>query len=1302
MKRRRGMWSRSSWDHKVMWLERIFSEADQTNSGYLSEFEALRLIRSFNPNLSSSHLRQQLKEIEHKSRDHKGRLDKADFIQFYKKIATRQEVYYILVRYASGSELLTRDDLRYFMESEEGRLGVTDDQCNLLIECYEPSSENRDMRVMGIDGFTNLLLSQECDIFNPMHLQVCQDMSQPITHYYLAASHKTFLLEDQLTGPCSVEGYQRALLSGCRYIEVEVYDGHDGHPVVRRANSRPSGIPVQVVLETIVDYAFVRSEYPVIVSVECFASPAQQLTLATLIRCCFGQRLLLPSAEFLFNLSESQLEVEEQVEHAYRKNSLTTVDISNESTVYTSDGMSVRWPSPRDLLGRILLQGKRLPKGTPGNGTSEAMNGRSAGSRRLSHYTPSNTSCSIIRELSDLFFIDSTNYSGIPTIDSQKAGMNIFVPGLFASPYVRLRSEGNNSQSFRTRSSLVLVGGHNEVGFPTSAPPNPATTNPFGSANHTSQPKVIQEKSRVHPYHFVLITESEASKALGYAAGELVQITRKSFLKVLPSPSRADSSNLNPVDIWAWGGQVVPLNYQTAGLVMDLATGFFARNGACGYVLKPALYRQPSSFFTPLGDIGLDDHRKPPDTTPQILRLKILSAQQLPKPRGSVSKGDTIEPYVVVEIHGIPVDCTEQRTCTAPAGSACGYNATFDDTFEFCVQLGDLALVRFVVLDDHAIGDDFIGQNTIPFDCLLPGYRHVRLRSDTGEPIPLATLFIHVAVMTKTDDGEESHATGVLQRWRARKQKHVQLKKTGASSFDEVFKSASATLHQVHEIRTSLLTAFDAFRRACGETSGTMSMTQCIRSLASKLTATCGNPEMWPIKMRIRPEDELPHLEIQSSSPLFGSNLSVFPSLSTLGDTVSRTSSVRFSPSPNLQRSPSLVASQRSFLSRRLKQGSKSIDEESTSALSMDGAGLSVNNSNATRELSPMNPPKPRRSSIQSSTSSISSLSMGGVDKMRRIMTEFESLVESCKIMIKQGPYLRAKLQNAQRTALEAYTKFLEGLKEPTGQLQTSTFGGLRRNVSSDNSPYSASDQDSQSSHSSARRIIRPDKKGEKESRDDRKSSSSGGGSTLYWRKMSRIADSVTWNLRLLTGQAELVSITLKDLNNWLLQARESGVATGLLPTDIPSAPDDSVDKIDSASSISDSMQMIDTHLHAEINLPSPSSPSVSEPDPLLVESKFHMVAQDLTSIAELPPPPSYASLTSPTHPRRIHTISESISGQEQRPNHSPSPKSVSPSKSSTKISSSSSATITTLPTKSRLSRISIHFRRDKSASKSD
>ena len=46
------------------------------------------------------------------------------------------------------------------------------------------------------------------------------------------------------------------------------------------------------------------------------------------------------------------------------------------------------------------------------------------------------------------------------------------------------------------------------------------------------------------------------------------------------------------------------------------------------------------------------------------MKLQVISAQQLPKPRGSAAKGDTIDPYITVEIFGIPVDCASDRTKT--------------------------------------------------------------------------------------------------------------------------------------------------------------------------------------------------------------------------------------------------------------------------------------------------------------------------------------------------------------------------------------------------------------------------------------------------------------------------------------------------------------------------------------------------------------------------------------------------------------------------------------------------------------
>ena len=48
-------------------------------------------------------------------------------------------------------------------------------------------------------------------------------------------------------------------------------------------------------------------------------------------------------------------------------------------------------------------------------------------------------------------------------------------------------------------------------------------------------------------------------------------------------------------------------------------------------------------------------------------------------------------------------------------------NPIYDESFEFHINLPELALVRFAVLDDDFIGDEFIGQYTIPFTCMQPG-----------------------------------------------------------------------------------------------------------------------------------------------------------------------------------------------------------------------------------------------------------------------------------------------------------------------------------------------------------------------------------------------------------------------------------------------------------------------------------------------------------------------------------------------------------------------------------------------------
>ena len=84
---------------------------------------------------------------------------------------------------------------------------------------HAPSTDARAEGLLGIEGFTRFLFGPECDFVNPEHVaHVYQDMTRPLSHYFIAASHNTYLTDDQLRGPSSPDAYVHALLLGCRCV----------------------------------------------------------------------------------------------------------------------------------------------------------------------------------------------------------------------------------------------------------------------------------------------------------------------------------------------------------------------------------------------------------------------------------------------------------------------------------------------------------------------------------------------------------------------------------------------------------------------------------------------------------------------------------------------------------------------------------------------------------------------------------------------------------------------------------------------------------------------------------------------------------------------------------------------------------------------------------------------------------------------------------------------------------------------------------------------------------------------------
>lgn len=301
------------------WLINCMRKADKNKDNKMTLKELKHFLRQINVEVDDSYAAELFKQCD---KSNSGTLEDMEIKQFYDLLTHREEIDVIYGKYARTEGQMSAKDLLHFLLNEQREQATMQDALK-LIDKYEMDETAKERKHMTKDGFTMYTHQEEGSILNHRHIGVYQDMNQPLNHYYISSSHNTYLMEDQLKGPSSIEAYIKALMKSCRCVELDCWDGPNGEPVIYHGYTLTSKVLFRDVIKAIKEYAFKTSEYPVILSLENHCSVEQQRLMAHHMVSILGEALL---------------------------------------TRPLGDKMPTNFPSPEELKGRFLIKGKRLNK----------------------------------------------------------------------------------------------------------------------------------------------------------------------------------------------------------------------------------------------------------------------------------------------------------------------------------------------------------------------------------------------------------------------------------------------------------------------------------------------------------------------------------------------------------------------------------------------------------------------------------------------------------------------------------------------------------------------------------------------------------------------------------------------------------------------------------------------------------------------------------------------------------------------------------------------------------------------------
>ncbi|AEO62588.1 59d2a9df-4c4e-4e27-a41e-67b860607521 [Thermothielavioides terrestris] len=642
------------------------------------------------------------------SQSRSGRLNFDEFLEFVRLMKTREDIRRVYQAHTSDAEGgMTKDEFFQFLRQVQAE-DVDDDLAywETVFARFSRKGRPRDVEKQSLAGeesstmseaaFSSFLTSTWNDVIPKEPQNYVLD--RPMNEYYISSSHNTYLLGRQVASASTHEGYISALMRGCRCVEIDCWEGQDGQPVVMHGHSLTTRISFLEVIRTINKYAFVKSHFPLWISLEVRCPPAVQITMAKIMIDVFGDKLVRAPL----------------------------------------DPSSDRLPSPSDLMDRILIKVKK---------SDESIRTVERTGRRRGNSLPSPYQRALAMEHVPVPSPPSPLLSPALTSRSNRQ-INTITEGLVHEPVSssspsECDSEGEASVVKKATSKIHPALG--DLGV-------------YCMGIHFDGFDSPDAKKFNHIFSFKEKTFAEKSQPpAGKSA--LYRHNMRYMMRVYPNGGRINSSNFDPLIYWKRGVQMAALNWQTFDTGMQLNQAMFDGGTAqSGYVLKPLEGRQIQVMpnLSPDECIGKRPRKK------VAFEIVVISAQQLMRPWNLGEKRTMdpyVEVEVLMaDDKRNKADAAayaaaqqmqlKQRTKVVRDN---GFNPEFNQTFSFDVttKYPDLIFVRWSVkLSDKSSP---LATFTAKLSNLKQGYRTIPLLNHNGERFLFSTLFCKIRRGPVTD-----------------------------------------------------------------------------------------------------------------------------------------------------------------------------------------------------------------------------------------------------------------------------------------------------------------------------------------------------------------------------------------------------------------------------------------------------------------------------------------------------------------------------------------------------------------------